>query len=208
MLIVVLSPISRGVAGNVIEGSSDVREVLDESAVKVYKANKLLHFLLRLWHQPPGHSSYLDWVHFYLAVRDDESEVFYVGTFEVAFVMSEEKLVFSEDVQDLSDDLAVFFQVLGEDEDVIDAVIDKILEDVIHHGLEGGWAVSNTIQHYQQLKEPLVTLKGHFPFVAFLDLDVLVAPLDIKFGEVFGTADSDASSLMCTANTKTNTRCE
>jgi hypothetical protein len=68
-----------------------------------------------------------------------------------------------------------------------DATADEILEDVIHHGLEGSWAVSHTIQHYRWLKEPSVAPKGHLPFVAFLDLDVLVAPSDIKFG-VFCTA--------------------
>jgi hypothetical protein len=44
----------------------------------------------------------------------------------------------------------VFFQVLGEDEDVVDVyaydtMTDEVLEDVIHHGLEGGQAISHTI---------------------------------------------------------------
>jgi hypothetical protein len=56
-------PSPGGIAGDVIERSSDVREVLDESAVKVYKANKLLYFLLRLQSQPLGHSDNFDWVH-------------------------------------------------------------------------------------------------------------------------------------------------
>jgi hypothetical protein len=34
----------------------------------------------------------------------------------------------------------------------------------------------------------LVTPKHHFPFVSFLDSDVMVAPSDIKFGEALGAA--------------------
>jgi hypothetical protein len=91
------------------------------------------------------------------------------------------------------DDLAMLFQVFGEEEDVVnlyayDTVADEVLENVIHHSLEGGQAVSHAIQHYQWFKQPLVTPKGCFPFISFLDSDVLVAPLDIEFGEVFGAA--------------------
>jgi hypothetical protein len=87
----------------------------------------------------------------------------------------------------------MFFQVLGEDEDVVDvyaynAAADEILQDVNHHGLESGWAVSHAIQHYQWFKESSVTLEGHFPFLPFLDSDVLVAQSDIEFGEVFAAA--------------------
>ena len=110
---------------------------------------------------------------------------------KLAFVMLEEEFVFSEDVQNFLDYLAVFFQVFGEDEDIInvyayDTAANEILENIIHLGLEGGWAVSHAIQHYQRFKEPSVTPKGHFSFVTFLDSDILVAPLDIKFGEVLG----------------------
>ena len=28
----------------------------------------------------------------------------------------------------------------------------KVSEDVIHHGLEGGWAVSHSKEHYQRFK--------------------------------------------------------
>jgi hypothetical protein len=44
----------------------------------------------------------------------------------------------------------MFFQVFGEDEDVIDvyaydAMADDVFEHVIHHSLEGGWAISHAI---------------------------------------------------------------
>jgi hypothetical protein len=70
--------------------------------------------------------------------------------FKLTLVILEEELVFSEDVQDFLDNLAMFFQVFGEDEDVInvyayDAVADEILENIIHHSLEGGRAVSHAL---------------------------------------------------------------
>jgi hypothetical protein len=58
---------------------------------------------------------------------------------------------------------------------------------IIVWNLEGGQAVRHAIQHYQWFKQSSVTPKGHFPFIPSLDLDVLVAPSDIEFGEVFGT---------------------
>jgi hypothetical protein len=114
-----------------------MRRQNDKSAVKVYKADKLLYFLLRLQHRPFSYS------HFYLTIQDNKSKVFYVGMFKLAFVMSEEKLVFSEDVQNFSDDSAVLFLVFGEDEDVVDvyaydAMTDEVLEYIIHHGLDSG----------------------------------------------------------------------
>jgi hypothetical protein len=87
----------------------------------------------------------------------------------------------------------MFFQVFGEDEDVIDAyaydaVADEVFKNVIHHSLEGGQAVNHAIQHYQWFKQSSVTPKGHFPFISFLDSHVLVATSDIEFGEVLGAA--------------------
>jgi hypothetical protein len=87
----------------------------------------------------------------------------------------------------------MFFQVFGEDEEVVDvytynATADEVFKNVVHHSLEGGRAVSHAIQHYQWFEQPSVTPKGHFPFISFLDLDVLVAPSDIEFGEVLGAA--------------------
>jgi hypothetical protein len=85
----------------------------------------------------------------------------------------------------------MFFQIFGEDEDVVDVyayntMADEVFKNVIHHSLEGRQAVSHAIQHYQGFKQSLVTPKGCFPFISFLDPDVLVAPLDIEFGEVLG----------------------
>jgi len=51
----------------------------------------------------------------------------------------------------------MLFLCLGKDQDVVQ--IDhhntfhyEIPEDVIHHGLEGGWAISHSKEHHQEFK--------------------------------------------------------
>jgi hypothetical protein len=75
-----------------------VREVQNESAVEVYKAYKLLYFPFGFRSCPLRNPGNLDWVHFYFTIRNNKSEVFYASAFELTFVMSEEELVFLEDV--------------------------------------------------------------------------------------------------------------
>ena len=95
----------------------------------------------------------------------------------------------SESVQDLSDYLPVFVQVLGENKDVVQIYTNhpftnQILEDVIHHGLEGSWTVSKAEHHHQWLKQSPVGPKGCLPLISFLDPDIVVPPSDIQLGEI------------------------
>ncbi|KAG5727470.1 hypothetical protein E4T56_gene12034 [Termitomyces sp. T112] len=60
---------------------------------------------------------------------------------------------------------------LGVDEDVVKIYAhytfgNEVLEDVLHHYLEGGWTI------------------GGLPLVSFLDAHIVVAPPDIQFGKV------------------------
>jgi len=83
----------------------------------------------------------------------------------------------------------MLFHRLCEDEDVVQVDTDhtfgdKVLEDVIHHSLEGGWAVSETKEHHQWFKKRSVGAEHGLPFVTFLDMDIIVPPADIELGEV------------------------
>ena len=91
-------PFLGGITSDVVEGSGNVGEVQDESVVEVYKAYKLLYFLFGFQGWPLCNPGNLDWVHFYFTIQNDKSEVFYASAFELTFVMSEEELVFLEDV--------------------------------------------------------------------------------------------------------------
>ena len=72
----------------------------------------------------------------------------------------------------------MLFQGLHEDEDVIQvyaymSLHDKVLENVIHHGLEGSRAVGESKEHNQGFKESMVGAKGCLPFIAFLYPDIV-----------------------------------
>jgi hypothetical protein len=75
-----------------------------------------------------------------------------------------------------------------QDEDVVkvDHVVfeqDDVLEDVIHHCLEGSWGVSKAKVNHQWLKEPLSSMESCLPFVIFPDPDVFEPPSDIELCE-------------------------
>src|SRR5882724_11278895 len=81
---------------------------------------------------------------------------------------------------------------LREDEDVIQVdadytLGDQILEYLIHHGLESGWAVGETEEHDQGFEKSSVCAESSLPLITFLDADIVVSPSDIKLGEVART---------------------
>ena len=81
-------------------------------------------------------------------------------------------------------------QGLGEDEDVVevntdDTERDEVVEDFVHHGLEGGGAVGQSEVHDEGFEQAAVGAKRRFPLVAFADANVVVAPADVELREVF-----------------------
>src|ERR1700733_6325158 len=84
---------------------------------------------------------------------------------------------------------------LCEDKDVIQvdtdyALRDQILEYLIHHGLESGWAVAETKGHDQGFKKSSVCVECGLPLITFLDVDIVVSPPDIQLGDVMCTLES------------------
>ncbi|KAG5348178.1 hypothetical protein C0989_010882, partial [Termitomyces sp. Mn162] len=104
------------------------------------------------------------------------------------------ELVLAEAFQDKTSDLTVFLQRFGVDENVIKVhthytLCNEVPEDVVHHGLEGGQAVSETKEHNEQLKQFLVGLEGHLSLISFLNAHIVVTPLDVQFSEVLCTLE-------------------
>ena len=62
--------------------------------------------------------------------------------------------------------------------------IDEVLEDVVHHGLEGGRAVGEAEEHDHGFKEAPIRSEGGFPLVS--DSHIVVSPTDIQFRKVPG----------------------
>src|SRR5260370_33690198 len=118
-----------------MKGASDFGEVH-----KSYEGLDILYFH-QLW---PVHDS-LDFnrVHHYMVFGDDKSKVVHLLMFEFAFLQLEEQLVGMEGLEHLSSDPLMVCEGGRVDEDVIHVangfiVINKGVEDVVHHCLEGG----------------------------------------------------------------------
>ena len=62
-------------------------------------------------------------------------------------------------------------------------------EDVVHHSLESGGAVSHPEKHYEGFKETTVGVKGCFPFISGLDVYIIETPADVQFCEVSGSTE-------------------
>ncbi|KAG5334045.1 hypothetical protein C0989_004507 [Termitomyces sp. Mn162] len=106
----------------------------------------------------------------------------------------EVELVLVEALQDKTGDPAVFLQCFGVDEDVIKVyahytLCNEVLEDVVHHGLEGGWAIGETEEHDKQLKQFPVGLEGCLLLISFLNAHIVVTPPDVQFSEVLCTPE-------------------
>ena len=60
-----------------------------------------------------------------------------------------------------------------------------VAKGIIHKVLEDGRGISETKEHHSWFEESLMGNEDGFPLMSILDLDVIVPPLDIKFGEDF-----------------------
>jgi hypothetical protein len=63
-------------------------------------------------------------------------------------------------------------------------------EDHVHHHLEGGWRIGKAKEHHCWLEKPFWGEKGSFPFVAMFDMNIIISPTDIKFGEQGASAEA------------------
>ena len=63
------------------------------------------------------------------------------------------------------------------------------MEDLIHHHLEGCWAVREAKEHDLWLEEPSVGMECGLPLITLLDSDIVETPLDIQLSKVLGTSE-------------------
>src|ERR1700733_108125 len=87
----------------------------------------------------------------------------------------------------------MFSNGLREDEDVIEidayhALVNEVLEDVIHHGLEGRRGVGESKEHHQWFEQAMICAKCSLPFVALLHLHIVVPPSHVKLCEILCTS--------------------
>jgi hypothetical protein len=84
----------------------------------------------------------------------------------------------------------MFFDALREDEDVVEVYVnhtfhDEVLENVIHHHLEGGGRVSESEKHHQWLVEATISTTRCLPLVTLFHSNILVPPSYIELREEF-----------------------
>ena len=63
---------------------------------------------------------------------------------------------------------------------------DHVLEGVIHESLECGWRVGKPEEHDHWFKKAFMGNEGGLPLMAIFDMDIVIAPVDVKFSEQFG----------------------
>jgi len=78
----------------------------------------------------------------------------------------------------------MLFLCLGEDQDVVqidhhNTFCYEVPEDVIHHGLEGGWTVSHSKEHYQGFEQASIGSEGRLPLVSGLNANIVETPTDV-----------------------------
>src|SRR5258707_12353286 len=130
-----------------MEGGSDFGEVPDEPLVEVHKSYEGLDIFYFCWLWPVHDSLDFNRGHHYMVFGDDESEVVHLSTFEFEFLQLEEQLVGMEGLEYLLSDPLMVCKGGRVDEDVVHVAngfiaIDKGVEDVVHHHLQGSWRVA------------------------------------------------------------------
>ena len=85
-----------------------------------------------------------------------------------------------EHVQDSGHHLLMMFNHVGVQQDVVHvdchvAFINEVLENVIHHHLEGGQAIGETEEHDKGFEEALICSEGSFPLITLLNSYIAVS---------------------------------
>jgi hypothetical protein len=114
---------------------------------------------------------------------------------ELALLWFQEKIVFSECLQNPSDPADILFSSLGEAQDVIQvhntySVVDPFSEDIVDHVLEGAGGVAESEEHDQRFEESLISPECHLQFFSFCHPDILKAPSQVRFPKHFGSSES------------------
>jgi len=55
---------------------------------------------------------------------------------------------------------------------------------MIHHRLECGWAVGKTEEHDKGFEQSFIGDERCFPFITFLDPDVVISPSYVELGKI------------------------
>ncbi len=122
-------------------------------------------------------------------MRDDDTKVSDRRLVEETLFRFKVEVKMEESAKDFVSESLKLLKVQVEEEDIVEVdneviLVDEVLEDMSHERLKGGQGIAKAKSHDEGFKEAKVALKGGFPFVAGLDMDVVITPADIKFGKI------------------------
>src|ERR1700733_4120431 len=97
--------------------------------------------------------------------------------------------MFVKSLQDNAGVSMMFGDGFREDQDIVevhiyDAFSNQVLEDVIHHCLEGGRGIGQSKKHHQWLEKSTIHMKGCLPLITFFHTHIIVSPTNIEFSEI------------------------
>ena len=81
-----------------------------------------------------------------------------------------------------------------EDQDIVEVhtyntFSNQILEDVIHHHLEGGRGIGQSKKHHQGFEKSLICTKSCLPLITIFHTHIIVSPTNIELCEVLGSSE-------------------
>lgn len=90
--------------------------------------------------------------------------------------------------QNSADHFVVLFLCPGKDQNIIqiyyhDTFCYEVLKNVIHHSLEGDWAIGHTKEHYQKFEKTMVYIDGSIPLFTGLDTDIVEALVYVQLSK-------------------------
>src|SRR5260370_17134498 len=123
-----------------------------------------------------------------MGFQDDQSKVFDLLLLELAFRWLEKQPLPSEGSKDLADNLPVFREGGGVDEDVVHvaydfAMVNELMKDVIHHCLECHRGVAQSKEHDSWFKQASVSPECTLPFITLLDPHLLEPPPELNYSQ-------------------------
>ncbi len=175
-----------------MQWSCDEREVFDEGVVKIEESKRLSYLCCILGYWPRVDACDFCRVHLCHPLFKDYPQVIHRGRVEQAFFRFEVEIVELGDFKNIMHRVAVVSKVSASgDPNVIhiDADCgtegfmfqDDIPIDVVHHGLERRWRISESKVHDGWFEKSVSGFKCRFLLVPLTDAYVVISPSNVKF---------------------------
>jgi len=87
----------------------------------------------------------------------------------------------------------MFLESAGIDQDVVDITnaedVEVFPKSIIHESWGSSRSIGEPKEHNEEFEQAITSPEGSFPFVTFLNLDLVKASSEIEPGKVFATTD-------------------